>query len=406
MKRPCILAVLFFVIGSGLCVAEEPIRIGGIFLLTGRMSFFGNIARQGAELAVEEINAQGGILGRKLQLVVEDSKQDPVAGREAFLNLVRVDKADVVIGVLDDESAAEIARQAGEHKTVLIVTGAQTDAITGKQCNRFTFRICPNAAQSAKVAALMAARTNAATWTMVGPDNEGSRSFWKDFTRDFGKLKTGGSFAQDSQLVLVTKDPHDWPEIVKKTTESPVQGVLVNLYGGDLVDYMKAGAETDLFDGKREFVVVRGSLAELMALGQRLPEGIWWSAPYWYQASRSPENTDFVAKYEARFGHPPSWHAQMNYTAVKIYEEALKVAGTTQPEAVISALEGSSLDVPWGKLTIRTQDHQALSHAIGGKTLRVSVTGKRRIFRGLGSLVFYRSKEIDDPAQPTDCTMK
>ncbi len=355
---------------------------------------------------MHEINKSGGVYGRPILGIFEDSKCDTQEAVKAFTKLVETDRVDAVIGVLCDEIAPKMARLARKHRMPLIITGAQTQVVTGTQCNRYTFRICPNSRQNSKVGAILAARTNAKLWTAVLSDRTAGRELWDQFRTRLGEIKPDALFVDESGLVSIKDRSVDWESDIEAIKASGAQGVFVYLYGGDLIDFVKKGVSHGLFDGNREFVAVMGSLAELLGLGRSMPEGIWWSTPYWFQASRSSINTKFVQSYERRYSVPPSWQAHFSYGGVKAFSEAVRSAGTSEPSAVVTALEGMTIELPVGKVTIRRQDHQAIMHATAGRTARMGVTKGRRSFRGLSSMILLRTKEFQEPESKIRCRLE
>jgi branched-chain amino acid transport system substrate-binding protein len=406
MRRFTLLCIAVLFLQASTAPAQEPLKLGFIFVMSGRIGFIGQIARQGVEFALDEINQSGGIEGRQLVGLFENSNRDPQTASKAFTKLVTKEGVDAVIGVLTDEIAPAMAKLAEEHRTPLIITGAQTQVVTGKECNHYTFRICPNSLQTSKIGAILAGRTKAKLWTAVASDNAASRELWMQFKNDLLDIQPSVSFVEGKGLEFVNSLSAHWKNSVQAVKKSGAEGVFVYLYGGDFIDFVKEGNKVGLFDGTREFVAVMGSLAELLGLGRSMPKGIWWSSPYWFQASRSPANRRFVEGYETSYGVPPSWQAHFGYGGVKAYVAAVKKAGTTNPQAVVKALEGMTLNLPVGKVTIRAKDHQAIMHAMAGRTGRISVTQRKRSFRGLSSMILFRTKEFVTPEGDVDCRMK
>ncbi len=406
MKRVMVFCISVLLLTPIPAFPQNPLKLGFILVMSGRIGFAGQIAKQGAQLAMDEINKSGGINGRRVTGVFKDSKRDPQCAERAFAKLVETDHVDAVIGVLSDEIAPNAARLALKYRMPLIITGAQAQVVTGAQCNRYTFRICPNSRQNSKIGAILAARTKAKRWTAVMSDHSAGRELWNQFRTQMGAIKPDASFVEGSGLEFVSAESTDWVAAVLAVKKSGAQGVLVYLYGGDFIDFVKQGNELGLFDGKREFVAVMGSLAELLGLGRSMPEGIWWSTPYWFQASRNPINMKFVQTYEAQYGVPPSWQAHFSYGGVKAFAEAVRKTGTSEPTAVVAALEGMTIELPVGKVTIRPQDHQAIMHAMAGRTARMSVTQRKRSFRGLSSMILFRTKEFVEPETEIRCRLK
>ncbi|MGB6063804.1 MAG: ABC transporter substrate-binding protein [Desulfomonilaceae bacterium] len=407
MNRSWLIWLWVLVLVGPVALAQQrTVNLGFITATSGRMATFGAVAKQGAQTAITETNEAGAASGTKFIPFFEDAGKDVKAAENAFRKLVEKDKVDVVMGYVPDAVAPALAAMAERSQIPFFVIGAQSMALTGDQCNRFTFRLSPSSVHNAKTAALLASWTKARTWTTVATDDAGNRELWDLFKKYTSRLKKGTSFAADSSAAFVSAENPDLEAVAKSIIRSKAEGVLISLPGGLFVDFIRKGDATKLFDGKREVVVVNGSLAQLLALGLEMPEGIWWSTPYWYQASWSPANRAFAHNYEAVFGAPPSWEAQSAYAAVKIYAAALQKAKSSDKKAVVGALEGLVADMPVGKTLIRPADHQSVCPTMGGKTARIGVTDRKYRFRSLATMMLFRVKEISDPDVEKGCNMR
>ena len=406
MKRLIIGCVSLLVLCASVALPADPVRIGFLFTMSGRGGAHGVIAKQGAEIALDEVNASGGIMGRQVVGVFED-EGNPDTAVKVVEKLVKTDKADVIIGVTSSAVAPRVAAEAKSLKVPLIITTAQTNVITGQQCNRYTFRMTWNNNQAFKSAALLAAELPAKTWTTIGPDYALGWEAWDLFQKYLKELKPGTTFLPKSEVIFVPMDTTDWAAHIKTLASSKADGVLVSFWGGNIVDFIRHAAEGGLLDGKRSVVCAVASESELIALGSQAPAGFWVVAPYWSTANATPINEKFTEPYKNKFGTPPSYQSQFAYAGVKAYAEAVKKAGSVEPEAVISSLEGLTLELPMGHLTIRPEDHQAVFQAVAGKvSSKFEVTKLRRPFRGLDSIKSFPADQIAVPVGETGCQMK
>lgn len=406
MKRVIVYGALMVCLLASVASAQEPIKIGVILHMSGRLAAFGEITRQGIEIALDKINADGGIIGRPVMTVVKDSKGDPVVARTAFRTMVQKSGVPVVIGVMTDEVAIALSEEAQQLKVPLIVTGAHVQAITGEMCNRYTFRLCPSAYQLAKAGALLAGGTNAIKWAAVGSDRAGSTEMWDLVARLLTEVKPEASLNTAEAVVAAPEVTEDWTPFLERIDAMGADGIFVYLPSGSFIDFVKAANRIGFFEKKRQMVAMMGGLSELLSLGTSMPPGVWWASPYWYQASRSPVNRRFVQAYESAFAVPPSWQAQFGYAAVIAFAEAVRKSGSVEPENVVRSLKGLKLELPVGPVHIRAEDHQAIMHLMAGKTARMSVTTRKKSFRGMGTMIMYRSKEISAPIEESACQMQ
>jgi branched-chain amino acid transport system substrate-binding protein len=183
--------------------------------------------------------------------------------------------------------------------------------------------------------------------------------------------------------------------------------LLLTLFGGNLIDFLRQGRDQGLFDGSRETIVAVGLVTVFLALGHETPEGIWAVTPYWYKANESEINKKFVEAYERRFVFPPAFQAQFAYSAVKLYAEAVTSVGSSDGALVAKALERLSMEVPMGNITIRAEDHQAVFEVVGGKTSSgFFVTKSRKVIRTLDPMIRFPAEIISIPVDRTGCAMQ
>lgn len=382
--RVWILALLCAVLSGGVLHAAGPVRIGFVLVSSGSLATFGTISKQGAELAIDQVNEIGGIGGRKVVGIFKDSKGDPVAGREAFLQLVKEDKVDVVIGPSLSSVAKAIAPAAEETGTPLIIPVAMTPDVTGSECNRYTFRIGQNLHQNLKSAAILASELNADKWTTIGPDYVYGHQSWEYFQQYLGELKPHVRFLSERETAFAPTETVDWGPYIDTVMATKPDGVLISLFGRNLIDFVKQARRKGFFGQGYEILVNIGASTEVLrTLGSAMPAGIWLGAPYWFDAVEGSANANFTRAYRTRFGAVPSYMAHGGYGAVMTYLEAARACGSTDKDAVITALEGLTLDLPVGTVTIRAEDHQAITPGYWGKTAEISGPHRLRILQPL-----------------------
>lgn len=396
------LSILMLMLTPLVHAQTSPIKIGFIFVLSGRLATFGTMSKQGAELAIEQINETGGIGGRKLVGVFLDSKGSADVGAELFKELVNSHRVDAVIGPSLSNVALSISNVANELKTPLIVPVATTPDVTGVRCNRYTFRIGQSLEQNIKSAAIIARNLKAKRWTTVGPDYVYGHQSWELFKKYLGALRPDAIFLPDSQVAFASPETSDWSDVATKVKQTNADGILVSLFARNLIDFIKQDETVGLFKRGYDVVVNLGASTEVLyTLKQDMPTGIWLGAPYWFQNEAGPWNHNFVAGYRTRFKAIPSWNSAGPYSAVRAYAEAVKVAGSTGKEEVVKALEGLTVDLPVGNVTIRKEDHQAVTPAFWGKTAEDPAYR----FRVLKPLQELSGAEITPSPAETKCRM-
>jgi len=407
MKNLCvILAVAMLFLAASAANSADSIKIGFIFVVSGPMALQGSIGSQGAKLAIDEINAAGGVLGRKLEGIFEDSGGDGKKASAAFKKLVQEDKVDAVMGVILSPVAIALMPVVKEEKTPLIVTTAATPVITGPACNRYTFRVAWSSDQFCRGAALVAATTKAKKWTTIGPDNALGTESWKLFQKHLAAKQPDAKFASESETRFAPTSTTDWSTQLKNLMSSDADGVLITLWGDNFVEFVRQANKVGFFDGKRECVSTVVAVNNLIALGSEAPVGLWVIVPYWHSMS-GKANKDFVDAYFKKYNTVPAYAPQFAYAAVKAYAGVLQNTGTTDKEAVVNALEGFSFEAPLGPITFRREDHQATHSGFAGRiTDQREVAMGKKILRSLGSTIILPAQEVETPLAETGCKMK
>lgn len=380
----------------------DPIKIGFVFVLSGRLATFGTLSKQGAQLGVDQVNQSLGILGRKVEAVFSDSRGDPAHAASEFERLVREERVDAVIGPSLSSIAQTITPLANEYAVPLIVPVALTPDVTGRLCNKYTFRIGQNLFQNIESAARIASELKARKWTTVGPDYSYGRQAWYQFKRALGRLKPGVAFQPSSHTALASTDTTDWGPQIQKILNSDADGVLVTLFSGNLIDFVRQARRTEFFNRDYSILMNLGASTEVLyTLRSLLPEGIWLGAPYWFQAEWGISSLNFVRAYRHTYNAVPSWPAHGAYCAVIAYAEAARQAGSVDKKAVVQALEGLILELPVGEVYIRPDDHQAVVPAIWGQ----AATDSAFRFRVLNPMRIMQGREITPSPQETGCNM-
>lgn len=336
--------------------AAEPIRIGIPIGLSGANSVVAPSVVQSAELAAEEINAAGGILGRKIELIVADDGSGAAGAQRAFDSLVFQRKVDALIAM---ETSA--ARNAG----LPIVTRGKTPYIytafyEGRSCNRYMYvnGWVPDQ-QVAPVVDHFMQSANAKTFFLIGSDYAFGRGML-EFTKKYIESK-GGKVLGEEYLPM---DGSDWTPIISKLKAAAPDALITSTAGGapnvTLTKQLRAAGVT----------IPYGNLAvdegTAKAMGPDA-EGIYISGSYLTNIE-SEGNKAFLAAMSKKFGadlKTPNDLSVPQYEAIYLYKAAVEKAGSTEADKVIPALATVSFDGPRGKIQMDKQRHAALTMYLG-----------------------------------------
>ncbi len=376
-----------------------PIRIGAVYIMSGPFGVYGEFARNGIQLAVERVNASGGVLGRKLEVILADSGGKANVAINAIRRLVSEDGVDLLMGIDSSGVARGVAPLMRTLRKPLLVTHAATPDLTGRLCNTWVFRNSVNIAQNMRAASAIAAGMPARRWTTIGPNYAFGHQSWEFFRGYLGSERPDASFLEPHFPTFGTPDFR--PTIREVLAQRP-EGVLVSLWGGDLIAFLRQAKELDFFGQDFEVMLTLGAAVEVLrALGPEMPEGVWAGTRYWYAGPESATNRDFVTAYKARFGAPPSYNSHNAYAAVFAYKQAIEAAGSLDAEAVAAALSGMAMTAPIGTFTFRAADHQATVDAFWGRTAGMTADG----IRALDPVKVIPGESLIRAAEDTDCRL-
>lgn len=346
--------------------SQDATLIGTLFPLSGRAAQLGKTGYQGARLAAEEINEAGGVLGAPLELRVADTR-GPLATVAEARRFIEQERATVLLGVVSSAALLAVTDVARERKTVLMATIASTDRATTEKFHPYLFRSGVNNAQESLSAARVAAALPAQHWYVIAPDYEYGYNAWTIFKAELAHLR------QDVEIV-----GEAWPEFLEHDYAAYIDAILRArpdavynlLYGGDLVAFTRQARGTALLERVTFLNATGGDVGVLEDLGGDMPEGVLCGARYYFQYPDTDANRRYVMRYRDRFGSWPTPWAEMSYNGVKFVAEGLARAGSRDSDALVRALEGMTLDLPRGPVTLRAKDHQAILDMVWGRTRR------------------------------------
>ncbi|WP_101674750.1 ABC transporter substrate-binding protein [Alloalcanivorax mobilis] len=404
-KRGTLLSALVMAVGISATpswAADEPIRLGAIHILSGSAANYGKFARQGIDLAIDEINDSGGVMGRDLELVIEDSQGKASTAIQAARKLVYQDQVSGLLGLDSSGVAQGLVPIMPELKKPLIITHAATPDATGSLCNAYTYRISNNVAQNMNALASVAAETGAKRWTTIGPDYAFGHQSWEYFGNALKKINPDVELLKDTAFPRFGAE--DFTPFINGVMAAKPDGVLISVWGGDLVNFVRQANNLGFFEKDMQIIFTVGAATEVLsALGEQMPEGVWLSTRYWYKAFDNEQNKHFVAAYKDRYGVPPSYNAEGAYAAVYAYKKAIEKAGSADDgDKIAAALDGMSLDAPNGTITFRKGDHQAL---VGPNVGRAGAMDEEDGIRDLEDLRLFDGEKISRSVAETGCKL-
>jgi branched-chain amino acid transport system substrate-binding protein len=351
--------------------AQKPIKVGFPMILSGPGALFGEPAAKGAQMFVDEINAKGGVLGRKFELLPRDTKGNADEAVRVSRELILKENVDFLVGTLTSAEGPAVSVVAKENKIVFIAPIPKTDQLTAPdKLHPYVFRVAANTTMEGRSAAEIVAKWPVTKIATISPDYAYGQDVTKSFVEHLKKIKPSVQIVDQQWPKL--GEPDYTPFINAQMAKKP-DAVFSSLWGGHFVNFAKQAKPLGYFDAVKYNVIAvgeAGSPESTKAMGKDYPVGIWgnsYDAFYW---GETPAHRDYVARLSKylKDEYPSSWAIQ-GYTGMQFLAEAIKKAGATDSDKVSKALLGLTIDTPIGKQTIREKDHQANRGQLYGKTV-------------------------------------
>ncbi len=343
----------------------EPIKIGEINHYK-RMAAFAEPYKKGIELALEEINAEGGVLGRPLEFIFRDDQGDPGEAIKIAEELMTRDGAVMLTGSILSNVGLAIASLAGEKKWVYLAAEPLADAVTWSAGNPYTFRLRASTYMQAAMLAEAAAQTDAVRYATIAPNYAYGKDAVAAFKEVLTRLKPEVEFVAEQWPALFKIDSGAEVQALERAKPDAIYNVT---FGTDLAKFVRDGNTRGLFQDRTVFGLLSGEPEYLEPLGAEAPEG-WIVTGYpWYDFSEEDAaNKTFVDSYVAKWDETPKIGSLVGYMTAESIAAAIEKAGSTETEAIRTSFEGLPVDTPVGEITYREIDNQATMGAFVGTT--------------------------------------
>jgi len=342
--------------------AAQPIKIGELNSYKVFPAFL-EPYKKGFELALEEINAKGGVNGRKLEIVSRDDGGTPGDAVRVAEELISREKADVLMGTFASNVGLAVANLAAQRKTVFLAAEPLTDKIVWENGNPYTFRLRPSTYMQVAMLVPEAAKLKKKRWAIVYPNYE----YGQSATESFKKLLKAAQ--PDVEFVAEQASPLgkiDAGAVVQALADAKPDAIFSSLFAADLQKFVREGNTRGLFANRTVFNLLGGEPEYLDPLKDETPEG-WWVTGYPWNEIKTPEHMRFRQAYEKRWNDYPRVGSVVGYTAVYAIAEGLRKAGSTDPQKLATALAGLQMESPFGRITWRAIDHQSTMGAYVGQ---------------------------------------
>ncbi len=334
--------------------AQDSIKLGFVADATGVGESWFRSQKAGIDFFIEEINAKGGVLGKKLELIIRDSALKPDLGEALAEELIVKEKCDFLIGPTSSGVAMRVTQVAKRHRKIVVLHTSNSEALTTTAFQPYMLQVVPNTGIESRGLAQFFVFRGYKRFSYLGPDYEYARNWWSNFKTYLAEHKPDVQIVSEQWIPLGETDyTKNIPIIVSDEPEI----VVTNLWGDSLVKFIRQIKPTGLLD--KASVTSLFDLDMLRSIGMEMPVGILGYARCPFYGVRHRRMQEFADKFHVRYGEWPADWAAMAYDGLIALTEAIKKAGSTDSDQVVKALDGLYFSSLRGDRFIRAEDHMA-----------------------------------------------
>jgi branched-chain amino acid transport system substrate-binding protein len=319
--------------------------------------------KKGWELALEEVNAAGGVFGRKIEVVSRDDSGNPGDAVRVAEELLSRENVHFIMGTFASNVGLAVADFAKQRKVLFIAAEPLSDKIVWQNGNRYTFRLRTSTYMQTAMLVPEAAKLKKKRWAIVYPNYEYGQSATAAFKDLLRKAQPDVEFVVEQAPALGKIDAG---AVAQALADAKPDAIFSSLFGPDLAKFVREGNTRGLFKDRPVFNLLAGEPEYLDPLKDETPEG-WYVTGYPWNAIKTPEHDKFLAAYQKRWNDYPRLGSVVGYATMMTAVEAMKKAGSVETEKLVGAMKGLQVMTPFGKVEFRALDHQSTMGAYVGR---------------------------------------
>ncbi len=390
-------ALFAMLFAAGAAHGQGVIKIGDINSYKAMAANMGPY-RKGTDLAVEEINAAGGVLGKKLEIVSRDDGANPGDAVRMADDLVLKERVDVLSGTILSHVGLAITDYAKQNKVFFLASASLSDKLVWESGNRYTFRLRPSTYTHAAVMVPHAVKLKRKRWAFVYPNYEYGQSAVATFKALLKREQPNVEFVVDLAPALGKVEAGS---LVQALSDAKPDAVFNVLFGADLAKFVREGKTRGLFNGVEVMSLLTGEPEYLDPLREDAPEH-WYVTGYPWYLIKTPEHLSFLNAYQKRNNDYPRISSVVGYATIKALAAGIARAGSTATDALIKSFEGLEFMSPSGKVAFRAIDHQSTLGLYVGETALQDGRGVMMSYEYLDGAAFQPSDEEVRAKRPAD----
>lgn len=365
-------AVACFIAGTG-AHAQQPIKVGMPMILSGPGALFGEPTLKGAQMLVDEVNAQGGVLGRKLQLISKDSKGNADEAVRVARELILKDEVDFLVGTFTAAEGPAVSPIAKENRVLFIAPVSKPEALTEpKALHPYLYRTASTTTIEGRSAAELMAKLPVTRVATISPDYAYGQEVTAAFVAHLKKIKPGVEIVDQQWPKL---GEADYTPFINAQMAKRPEAVFSSLWGGHFVTFIKQATPLEYFKRINNNFIAggeAGSIESAKTIGDDYPLGIWANSYDVFNWEDGPaahrEFTDRLKKYTGQ-EQPSSWPS-VGYIAMQVLVEGIRKANSAKPEDVAKVMPGLTVQTPIGTQTINPKTHSANRGQFWGRMVK------------------------------------
>ncbi|MCP5265615.1 MAG: ABC transporter substrate-binding protein [Burkholderiaceae bacterium] len=354
--------------------------------------------KNGMMLAVDQINAAGGLNGKKVELITRDDSAKPGEAVRAAEELVSREGVDVLAGTFLSHIGLAVTDFAKQKKVFFLAAEPLTDKIVWAGGNRYTFRLRPSTYMQVAMLVPDTAKMAKKRWALVYPNYEYGQSAAATFKKLLAAAQPGVEFVTEQATPLGKIDAGS---VVQALADAKPDGIFNVLFGADLAKFVREGNTRGLFKGREVVSLLTGEPEYLDPLKGEAPDG-WLVTGYPWDGIKTPEHDAFLKAYEAKYKEPPRLGSIVGYSTIQSLAAGIRKAGGTDTEKLIAAFKGLQVSTPFGNITYRAEDHQSTMGAYVGRIKNAGGKGVMVDYRYVDGAGFLPSADEVKKLRPAD----
>src|SRR6202011_2918494 len=376
--------------------AQETIKIGELNSYKTQTAFL-DPYKKGWEMAIEEINAKGGVLGKKLEVISRDDGSNPGEAVRVADELVTREGVNILTGTFLSNIGLAVAEFAGKKRVFFLASEPLTDKITWQNGNKYTFRLRPQTYMQTAMLLPDALAAKKKRWALVYPNYEYGQAAAAAFKEMMKAKQPDVEFVTEQAPPLGKVDAG---AVVQAIDDAKPDAVFNVLFGADLAKLVREGTTRGAFKDRTVVSLLSGEPEYLDPLKEEAPEG-WIVTGYPWDAITTPAHKAFVAAYQKRWNDYPRLGSVVGYETMRSLAAGIAKAGSTDTEKLITAFRGLKLGTPFGGIEFRAIDQQSTMGAYVGKTALKGGKGTMVDFRYVDGASVQPSDEEVRKLRPT-----